>query len=138
VKARRRQSDEYILLLHIFLLEKILFVADAYGKTRDIVFAFRIKTGHFRGFSADQCTACQHAAVCYAFYDLSHFFRFQYPCCQIVQKKQRLGALAQNIVYTHGHRILSDRVVLFCEKSQLQFRSYAIGSGHQHRFCHAG
>jgi hypothetical protein len=54
---------------------------------------------------------------------------------EIVEKKQRLGALHQHVVDAHADQIDADAVVPVQLLRQLQLGADAVGAGHQHRLA---
>ena len=54
---------------------------------------------------------------------------------EVIEEKQRFGALHQNVVDAHRDQILADGVVLVHLERQLQLGADAIGAGDQHRLA---
>jgi hypothetical protein len=54
---------------------------------------------------------------------------------EVIQEKQRFGALYQDVVDAHGNQILADGVVLVHLECQLQLGADAVGAGNQHRLA---
>jgi hypothetical protein len=67
-------------------------------ETRQIVFAGRVQPGHFRRFAADQRASGGMARADIPSTTCSTTFGVHAAMSQIVQEKQRLGALRQNVV----------------------------------------
>lgn len=55
----------------------------------------------------NKCAACLLACVRDALDDLCRHSYFESPARKVVEEEQRLGALTQHVVDTHGHEILA-------------------------------
>ena len=77
----------------------------------DVKIAGSVKAGHLRRLSADQCAAGLRAPLGDALNDCRRDFLVKLAGCKIVQEKQRLSALNDNVVDAHGDQVDSDRVI---------------------------
>ena len=63
----------------------------------------------------------------------SIFSGIDFAASQIIEEKQRLCALNDNIVHTHGNGVDPDRIMLIHGKSDFQLRAYAIRTRNEYR-----
>ena len=77
----------------------MLAVDDANDESREIVLAGRVEPGHFRRLAADQRAAGFATGPAHAVHELLDHLRLKLAHRQIVQKKQRLGALHEDVVH---------------------------------------
>ena len=88
---------------NIAAVNHAVFFHHAHGKARQIVFAVGIHTGHFSRFAANQGATGFFAAGRNAFDHIGGTRHIQFAARKIIQEKQRLCALHQNIVHAHGY-----------------------------------
>ena len=89
-------------------------------------------------FPADQGAARLYAALGHTGNQRGDLFRLVLPDGDIVQKEQRPGTAADDVVDAHGNAVDADRVVLSHQLSDALLGSDPVGSGHQNRLFHAG
>ena len=136
VDAAGCYADDLVAHLHLGTGDDFIFIHDTHGKSGHIVLAFAVKARHLCCFSTYESTSGLLASVCDPLYDISDLFCRYFTGCDIVQEKQRLCTLAQHVVDAHCHAVDAYGVMSVHEESQFQLGSYAICSGHQHRFLH--
>lgn len=56
----------------------------------------------------NKCAACLLTGVCDALDNVSRHSYFESPARKVVEEEQRLGALTQHVVDTHGHEVLAE------------------------------
>jgi len=98
MQAGGRQRDQSVSGLDTLAGEKILAFDGADDEACQIVFAGWIKSGHLRGFAADEGAAGFAARAAHAFDELLDDLRIELAHGQVVEEKQRLRALHENIV----------------------------------------
>ena len=81
----------------------------AHGKACQIKVILGIHSRHLGCFPADQSAARQAAALSNPLYDLGRLRHMQLAGREIIEEKQRLSALADQIIYAHGHKINTHR-----------------------------
>ena len=86
-------------------VDKLGIVHNAHAKAREIVFAGGVHVGHFSGFAAKQGTVGLTAAFGHAADDGLRRIHVKLARCKIIQEKQRIGTLYQDIVDAHGHQV---------------------------------
>ena len=104
-------------------------------KTREIVFAIGIHVGHLGGFAADQRAAGLFAACRNSADHACSGIDIEPSAGEIVEKKQRLGALHQDVVDAHRHQIDAYRVMAPERKGHPQLGADPVGARHQHRLA---
>ena len=97
----------------------------------DVKIAGSVKAGHLRRLSADQCAAGLRAPLGDALNDYGRDFVVELPGCKIVQEKQWLGTLNDNVVDAHGHQVDSDRIVYAAFNRNFQLCADAVAGGDQ-------
>src|SRR5580704_7594799 len=109
----------------------------ANNKAREIVLTRRVKIRHLGSLAADQRAPSLLGRSAHALDNLLDDARIKLPHRQIIQKKQRLGALRQNIVHAMIQNIRTDGGMNSSSKSDLELRAHAIGASHQNRIAKA-
>ena len=92
---------------------------------------------HFRGFAADKRTAGLAAGRRDAFHDRGPDVRIKLAASEIIEEKQRLGALHHEVVDRHGDKIDADGVVAGGFDGDFDFGADAVGCGDQDRIVKA-
>ena len=101
MNAARRKRDHNVSLRHTAVVEDVFFIDHSDGKTRQIVFVFRIKARHFRRFAADKRRAAENTAVRNAFNDLCYPLGHVFAARDIVEEKKRFCSATDNVVDAH-------------------------------------
>ncbi len=95
-------------------------------KPRQIVVPIRVQPGHFGGFAADQRAPGNSASFGNAGDNAAGGFNLQFSGCEVIQKKQGLGALNHKIVHAHCHEIDANCVMAACGDGDFKLCAYAI------------
>ena len=128
--AVRCQPQQDITLHHArWQISATLHRAD--GKARQIKIAAVIHPRHFRRLTADQGTARCLTSRRNAVDNARGLFDIQLARGKIIQKKQRLGPLTDQIVDAHRHQINADRINVAGINRNAQLGANAIGCSHQ-------
>ena len=90
------------------------------------------------GLAAHQRAARLHAALGYALDDLGNLLRDVLAAGNVIQKDQRLGTGADDIIDAHGHAVDADGVVLVQQHGDAQLGADAVRAGDQDRMLNAG
>ena len=98
-----------------------------------VVLPRRIHARHLGGFSPDQCASGQLTAPRNAANDSGGGVHVQLAACEVVQEKQRFGALHQDVVDTHGDQVDAHGVVHVPLERQLELGADAVCATHQDR-----
>ncbi len=134
MQAGRRQAYQQVAVFYAAAVYKPGALYYSHRKTGQVVFILPVKSGHFCRFTANQGTACLNAALAYTFDQSFHQSRFQLAQSDIVQKKQRLGAVGHNIVDAHGYQVYTYTIMYPHHLSNFKLGSYPIRTGNQYRF----
>ena len=129
--AAGRQADEDVARFYFAAVDKVVFFDDADGKSRDVVFARLVEAGHFSGFAADEGSARLCAAFGYAFDDVGGDRRFEFAAGEVVEEVLWRGAVAEDVVHTHGDGVNADGVVFFEGEGDFEFGAYAVSAGYE-------
>jgi len=108
MQTRRRQRQQGVAGFYGFTRQKLFLLHHSDNKSRQIIFARRIKARHFRGFSANQSATRLAAGTAHSVHNLLHDICVQFSHRQIIQEKQRLRALHQNVVHAMIHQVAAD------------------------------
>ena len=133
MQAGRRQSEQGVARLDIFAGEELLAVDGADDEAGQIILAWRVKTGHFRGFPADERAAGFAAGAAHAFHELLDHWRLELAHGQVVEEKERLGALHQDVVDAVIDQVAANGRMHAHGHGHFEFCADAIGARNQHR-----
>jgi hypothetical protein len=89
---------------------------------------------HFGCLTADQCTFSLNTSVCNSFDNACYFIGIIFSARNVIQKIQRLGSVAQNIIDTHI--ATKSCPTVSCLSNHLrnhQFRSDTVRAGNKKR-----
>ena len=131
------QAEDDVALFDRILWQERPALRRADGKAGEIVIAVAVHARHFSGLTADQRGACALAAVGNAGDDRLGGLRLKFAAGEIVEKEERLGALNDEVVYAHGHQIVTDAVVNAGLTGQLQLGADTVGGGAEDRVFEA-
>ena len=137
VHARRSDAEDDVARADVVSRQHGVALDGADREARQIVVVAVIDAGHFRGLAADQRAAGLLAAFGDARDDCGAHLRVELPRREVVQKKQRLGALHHEIVHRHRHEVDADCVVNAGVDRDLDLGSDAVVRGDQHRILEA-
>ena len=129
-----RQSEQRIAGLDRFAGEQFFALHNTDDEAREIVFARRIKAGHLRGFSADERAAGFAAGAAHALDELLDDLWIHFSQGEIVEEKERLGALHQNVVDAVIDEVAANRRVHPHGHSDFELCADAICARNQHGF----
>ena len=107
-----------------------VFFDEADAETREVVILAVVHARHFGGFAADERATGLQAPLDDA---LDHAFGrvdIELAGRVVVEEKQRLGALHDDVVHAHRDQVDADRVVPAGLDGQPQLGADAIGSRH--------
>src|SRR4030095_2867262 len=99
----------------------------------EIVFAGGEIAGMLCGFPADQRTSRLPATAGDAAPHGAGYFDIELTANKVVQEKQRLCPLGQDIVHAHSDEIDADGVVNAAHERDLELGSNAVCGGNSHR-----
>ena len=134
--ARRFQADEHVACRNVLAVDDFLLIDNPHRKACEVVLAVGIETRHLRRFAADERTARLLTALCDALYNVRFRFGIKSAASVIIEEEQGLCALANDVVYTHRHRVDTDRVVLFKQERVFEFRTHAVRTCYEYGLFH--
>ena len=94
-----------------------------------------IQPRHLRRLAADQRAAVLLAAARDPAHHLRRHLRIQFSHREVVQEKQRHGALHRDVVDAVVHQVFAHRAVPAGQERHLQLGADAVGGTHQHRLA---
>jgi hypothetical protein len=131
MRAARGKPQQRVARHDGLAVDDALLFHHADAEARQVVLALRVHARHFRGLAADQ----RAAGLLAAFGDAADHLRRHAPvelaAGEIVEEKQRLGALHENVVHAHRHQVDADGVVAAEHEGELELGAHAIGAGNQ-------
>jgi hypothetical protein len=130
VRPRRGYPDQDITKDDIRARQNLFSFDGADREAREIVVLLRIKAGHFRRLTANQRAPGLAAALGDARDHGSRGVDLQLAAREIVEEKQRLGALHHEVVDAHGNEIDADRGVAARVDGDLELCADAVVRGH--------
>lgn len=104
----------------------------------EIVVSGRVHPRHLGRLSPDEGAACRAAAAGDALDDGGGRLDIQPAGGEVIQERQRLCALNDQIVDAHGHQVHADRVVAADGVGYPELRPDAVGREDQERVAVAG
>src|ERR1700722_5029995 len=131
--ARRWKTEDKVSWLQSWARQQRPALRCADGEAGDVEIASRVKAGHLRRLSAYQCATRLGATLGNALHNRGCDFLIQLPRCKIIQEKQRLRPLDDNVVDAHGHQINADSVVQATLNRDLHLCANAVIGGDQDR-----
>jgi hypothetical protein len=136
--AGGREAEEHIAFCNIVARQDFAALHRADGKARKVIVACSVHARHFRRFTANQGSARHLAAIGNTSDHIGGRVDIQRAGCKIVEEKQRLSALNNQIVDAHGNKIDPDGAVLAGFNRDLQLGANAVIGGHQNRVGESG
>ena len=136
--ARRGEPDDDVARRDVGARQYVLASDGADGKAGKVIIVALIDARHFRGLAADERAAGLAARRRDAFHHRRPDRRIELAACEIIEEKQRLGALHHKVVDRHGDEIDADRVVAGGFDRDFDFGADAVGCGDQDRVGKAG
>src|ERR1035437_6339387 len=134
MRAVGRHAQHHIAGLNVVSGDDVGFFHHAHGESGQVIFADRVFAGHFRSFAADQRTTGLIKAERDAVDDFGSGGHVEFAAGKIIQEKQRLSTLYQNVVDAHADQVDADGVVNVEFKGKFQFGANTVRAGYQHRF----
>src|SRR5690606_20817037 len=104
----------------------------------EIVVSDRVHARHLSRFSPDEGAACGAAATGDALDDSGSRLDIQLAGGEVIEERQRLGALHDEIVDAHGDQVYADRVVPADGVGDPELRPDAVRCQDQERIAIAG
>ena len=136
--ARRRQPDQHVARDNVGAWQNLVALDGADAEAREIIVGIAVQARHFRRLAADQRAAALAATLRDTGNDAAGVVDVEFSGGEIVEKEQRLGALDDQIVDAHGHKIDADRIVQPGIDGNLQLRANAVIGRNQDRIAKAG
>jgi hypothetical protein len=134
VQARGRQCEQRISWLYVFPGKQFLAFDGADDKSGKVVFPGRIKTRHLRRFTPDKRATSFAASAAHAVYKLFDDVRIHFAEREVIQKKERLGSLNQNVIHAMIHQVAADGGMNIHGHGDFELCADPIGTGNQNRF----
>ena len=131
--AAAGQTQHHVAGDHVLAGQDFRFFDRADAKTGQVVFTRRVHARHFSCFAADERAVAQFAAACDAANHSRSRVHVELAAGEVVEEKQRFGALHQHVVDAHRHQVDADGVVHVPLESQFQLGADAVGAADQHR-----
>src|SRR6266852_5717771 len=100
VQAGGWQRDQGVSGLDSLAGQKFFAFDNTDDEAREIVFTGRIEVRHLRGFAADEGTAGFAAGAAHTFDELLDDLRIELAHREVIEEKERLGTLHENVVDT--------------------------------------
>ena len=138
VNAGRGQTEHKVAGLKSWPGQEGPALGGADREARDVEIAGSVKAWHLRGLAADQRAAGLRAPLGDALHNCRRDFVVKFAGCKIVQEKQWLRALNDNVVDAHGDQVNSDAIIDAALDGDLHLRADAVVGGDQDRVDEAG
>ncbi len=136
--ARRGKPEHDVAGRDIGARQQRAALGGADREAGEVVVARLIEARHLGGLAADQRAVRLPAALGDALDDPRADVRLEFSTGKVVEKKQRLGALHDEVVDRHGDEIDADGLVPAGLDRDLDLGADAVGGGDQHRVDKAG
>jgi hypothetical protein len=135
MKTGRRDANQHVAWPDAPAIDERLSGYGADDKTCDIVFTVSIEAGHLRCFAADQRAAILLARGSETLDDLHGDVGIEPAGRKIIQKKQRLSTLHQDVVDAMIDEIDTDRIVDARHEGNAKLGTDAVGAGNENRIA---
>src|SRR5215472_15523199 len=135
MQAIRGQTQQQVPGFHFSSVNDLALIGNTHDESGQVVFAFGIKAGHLRGFTADQGATVVTAGLGDSFHDLLGNIRIEFAGGQVVHKEQGSGSLHSNVVNAVVHQVSADRVVYPHHESDFELSADAVDARNQDRFA---
>ncbi|MNJ47952.1 hypothetical protein D3C77_431300 [compost metagenome] len=120
------QANNCIARCNLASVNNLALIYYPYREPGNIILALGVHAWHFCGFATDQGAARLTAAICNSGHNRLDLGRNYFIAGEVVQEKERLRPLNDNVIDAHRHRVNPDRIMLVHRKSDFQLRSDAI------------
>ena len=127
------QAQNHIACADGAAVDDFIFFHRTDCETGQIVFAVWVHGGHFGGFATDQGAVGLLATLRDAFDHIGGGVDVEFAAGEVVEEKQRFGALYQDVVNAHGDQVNADGVVKAPFKREFEFGADTIRAGDQYR-----
>ena len=135
MRTTRGKPEQHITRRHPVAANDSCFFDDPHGEARQVVFAIGIHARHLGCFTADQRAARLFTAAGNTAHHTRGGIHIQPATSEVVQKKQRLGALHQNVIDAHGDQINAHGVMTIEGEREFELGAHAVGARHQNGFA---
>ncbi len=132
------QADADVPGFDVLAPDHLVFFHHAHDGSGDIVIPHLVNRRHLRGFAANQDQPHLHAFIGHSSDDLFHHLHIQLPRREIIQEKEGLGSLHQNVIDGVAHDVRAQTLILFHRHTDLGFSADPIRGGDQDRFLILG
>src|SRR5262249_28805869 len=126
--SRGRKCQKRVAGLDVFSGEQTFPLNRADDESREIIFAGLVETWHLGGFSANQGATRFAASPAHSVHELLDDVRIHFPKSEIVQKKQWLCTLHQNVVHAMIDKVAADGRVNVHSHGDFEFCADTIGA----------
>src|SRR6267154_3137278 len=133
VQACGGQRNQRIARFDVFSGENFLAIHRADNESREVIFTWRIKAGHLRGFSADQRASGLTTRAAHAVDKLLDHVGVELAHGQIIQEKKRLRSLHQNVVDAMVDQISANRGMHSRGHGHFELGAHSVRAGNEHR-----
>ena len=132
--ARGGKPHQQVAHLHFAAIDELGFLHRTDGEAGDVVFVLVVHVRHLGGLAADEGAVGHDATVGHALDDGLDLGRVVFTHGDVVEEKQRCGALGEHVVDAHGHSILPDNVVLVHHEGDFELGAHTISAADKDRF----
>src|SRR5258708_356579 len=129
VQASGRQRNQSVARLDALAGQKFLAFDCADDEAGEIILTGRIKAGHPRGLTADEGAAGLAARAAHAYDKLLDDVGIEFPHREVVEEKQRLRALDENVVDAVIDKVAADGGMDFHGHGDFELGADAICAG---------
>ena len=133
MNARGRKAQKHVAICHLVAGQLLAALNRAHAKTGQIIVAWPIHAGHFRRLATDQGAARQLAPFGNTGHDSGGNAVLKMARCEVIQEKQRFGALHDEVIDAHRDQIDADRIMAVMVDGELDLGAHAIIARHQQR-----
>ena len=133
MRARRGQAKHHVANCDRGAVDDLRFFHSAHSKAGQVILAIRIHRRHLGRLATDQSTTSLLAALRNALDDGGRRRHIEFAAGEIIEEKQWLGTLHQDVVDAHGDQVDADGVVPVQMEGQTQLGADTIGAGDQDR-----
>src|SRR3954447_23385630 len=133
VHAGAGESEDHVAGLYVPASEHLVAVDCANAKAGEVIIARRIHPRHLSRFAPDQRTTGLSATLSDRGHNRGRDVIVELPGRVIIQEKQRLGALHDEVVGAHRDKVDADRIMTPGVDRELELRPNAVIRGDQQR-----
>src|SRR5262245_18516659 len=129
MEAAGGKSDQNISRHNRLRVENFLPFDDADDEASEIVFSVGKITRMLSGLAPDQHTARLTTPGSNSSHNHLGDIDIKLAADKVIQEEKRLGALSDDIIHTHRHKIDADGIVFFHHDRHLELRPDPVGRG---------